>query len=182
MKPKTVRPSCWRSNPWSVRESAAVISDFPDKGFALLVVVVEMHFHIANAQTHHFGDAVEQVAPVLLLWVKEAVLRALSSRVPWSVIGNARPFVAPLRHPAERGFNGCAHAQRFVMIGDRNPGALWLCGSQAFPQPVLQIRPEPDFRVSRELHGVDLPLCIFFEFSLMLPLQMQLPVLVSRKV
>ena len=120
-----------------VGEASAEFGDFADEGVALLVVVMEMHFHVADAETHHFRDAVEQIAPVLLLRVEEAVLWALARGVSGSVVGNARPFVAPARHAAERGFNRSAHAQRFVVIGDGNPGTLRLRGPRAFPQAVL---------------------------------------------
>ena len=140
-----------------VGQARAEFRYFPDEGVALFVVVMEMHFDVGDAETHHLGNAVEQIAPVLLLRVEEAVLRALAGGVQWSVIGDARPFVAPMRNAAERCFNRRAHAQRFVVIGDCNPGTLWLRGPDAFPKAVFQIWQKPYFRVTREIHDINLP-------------------------
>ena len=138
--------------PVVVRQAAAIFGHFPDEGVALLVIVMEMHFHVADAQTHHLRYAVEQCAPVLLLRVEKAVLWALSGRVSGSVVGNARPTIAPPRHAAQRGFNRSAHAQRLVVIGDGNPRARRPIRRLAFPKAILQIRHKPDFRVSWKLH------------------------------
>jgi hypothetical protein len=61
-----------------VRQAAAKFSHFLNEGVALLVVVVQMHFHVANAKTHHLRYAVEQIAPVFFLGIEEAVLCALA--------------------------------------------------------------------------------------------------------
>src|SRR5271170_7369327 len=61
-----------------VREAAAKFSHFLNEGVALLVVVVQMHFHVANAETHHLRYAFEQIAPVFFLRIEEAVLCALA--------------------------------------------------------------------------------------------------------
>src|ERR1035441_6777256 len=90
-----------------------------------------MHFNVADAEAHHLCYAVEQVAPILLLWVEETVLRSLAGSVPRSVVGDSWPLVPPPRHAAERGFNGTTHIQRFVVIGDGNPGTLRLLGMRA---------------------------------------------------
>ena len=138
-------------------QALAILSDFQDEGGALFDVVMQMHFHVADSQSHHLRDAVENIPPVLFLRVEKAVLGALARGVTGSVVRNARPPVAPPRQAAEGGFNGGAHAQRFVVIGDGDPGALRLRGPHAFSQAVLQVRKKPDFCMSREVHGIDLP-------------------------
>jgi hypothetical protein len=60
MKPKTVLPVLLAKKPVVVRQAAAIFGHFPDEGVALLVIVMEMHFHVADAQTHHLRYAVEQ--------------------------------------------------------------------------------------------------------------------------
>jgi hypothetical protein len=119
---------------------------------------MQMHFHIPDAEPHYLRDAVEQIAPVLFLRVEKAVLGALICGIPWSGVGNARPLLTPLRDAAKRGFNGCAHAQRFVVIGNGNPGTLRLCEPRAFSKAVYQIRQKPNLCVSRKLHEMDFPL------------------------
>ena len=133
-------------------QAAAIFGYFPDEGIALLVIVMEVHFHVADAQAHYFCYAVEQCATVLLLRIEEAVLRALPCRVSGSVVGNARPAIAPLCHAAQCGFYRSAHAERLVVIGDGNPRTRRLLRRHTLPKAVLQIRHKPDFRVSRELH------------------------------
>jgi hypothetical protein len=148
--------------PMVAGQTAAVFADLFDEEFALLVVVMEMHFHVGDSQPHHLRNAVEQIAPVLLLRIEEGVLRALARGVPRSVTGNARPHLAPLGHAPQRGLNRCAHAQRFVVIRDGNPGALRLRAPRDLPQAALQIRPKPDIRVARELHGRVCPVQVAF--------------------
>jgi hypothetical protein len=41
------------------RQAPAVFRDFPDEGIALLIVVMQMHFHIAYPEADHFRYAVE---------------------------------------------------------------------------------------------------------------------------
>ncbi len=119
-----------------VRQPAAELVDLLDEALALLVVVVQVHLHVARAQAHHLRNALEQVAPVLFLGVKEAVLGVLAAGVPWAVARNARPTVAPPGDAAQRGFNRGAHAQRLIVIGNENPGALWPGGAQGLAQAV----------------------------------------------
>ena len=66
-------------------ELAAVFSDFPDEGVVRFIVVVQVYFHIADAQAHHLRDTVEQLAAILFLRVEEAVLRTLSRCIKRSV-------------------------------------------------------------------------------------------------
>jgi hypothetical protein len=83
-----------------------VFGDLSNKGFALLIVVVEVHLDVGDAETHHLGYTIEQVSPILLLRIKETVLGALSRGVPWSVIGNARPRLATSRPGRSASSNG----------------------------------------------------------------------------
>jgi hypothetical protein len=140
-----------------VRQSAAVITYLPDKGFALLVVVMEMQLHIGGAEANNFSDAFEQFVPVLLKWIEQRVLRALARGIPGSILCDARPAFAPRRDFPKSLIGGAAPAQRLEMIGNHYPGALWLHRLHSLAQPVLKIRREPDFRVSRQFHQVDLP-------------------------
>jgi hypothetical protein len=133
-------------------EPPAVFGDFLDKGLALLVVVMEMHFNIADAKMHHLRYAVKQIAPILLLRVEEGVLRTLACGVSGRVLGDAWPLVTPTRDAAERSINRGTHAQRFIVIGDGNPGTLRLREPCTFPKAILQVRYKPEFCVSRELH------------------------------
>jgi hypothetical protein len=135
-----------------VRETAAIFSNLADKGLALLVVVMEMHFRVADAETHHLRDAIKQIPPVFLLRVEEAVLRTLARGVSGRVVGNARPLVTPLRDAAERDFKRSTHPHWLVVIGHGNPSTLRLRGPHALPKAILQVRHKPDFCVSRELH------------------------------
>lgn len=57
---------------------------------------------------------------------------ARGRRVLRSVIGDARPLVAPPRHTTQRGFNRSTQAQRLVVIGDGHPGTLRLRGRMLF--------------------------------------------------
>lgn len=125
------------------------------------MIVVEVHFYIAHAETHHLSYAINNVAPVLFLGIEKAVLRTLSGGVWGCVAGNARPFIAPQGYAAERSFNGGMAAERLVMIGDGDPCALWAGGTNAFTQPVLEVRREPEFCVSWKLNSVDLPFVRF---------------------
>ena len=126
-----------------------------------------MHFDIAEAETHHLCNAVEQIAPVLLLRIEKTVLRALAGSVGGSVAGDSRQLVSPPRHSAKRDFDRCALTQRFEMIGDGDPGALWLREPQILPQAVPQIRRKPNLRVSRELHRMDLLIASLVRLSQM---------------
>jgi hypothetical protein len=140
-----------------VLQAAAEFGNFPDKGVALFVVVMQMHFDVADAKPRYLRNAIEQVAPVLFLRIEEAVLGLLAGGVSGRVIGNSRPLIAPPRDAAKRSGAGCTHPQRLVVIGEGNPGALRFCGSQSFAPAVPQIRCKPDFRVTGKIHGFDLP-------------------------
>lgn len=123
-----------------VYEAVAVFGDFANEGIALLIMVMKMNLHVADAEANQFRYAVEQFAPILLLGVEEAVLRALAPGISGSVAGNPRPSVAPKSDAAERCLERSAHTQRFVVIGNGNPGALRLLGQRAAPKTILQIR------------------------------------------
>ena len=45
--------------PVIVRQAAAIFGHFSDEGVALLIIVMEMHFYVADAQAHNFCYAVE---------------------------------------------------------------------------------------------------------------------------
>jgi hypothetical protein len=135
-----------------IGETAAVFRDFLNEGVALLVVVMEVHFDVADTEANNLRYTVENIPPILLLRVEKAVLRTLACGISGGIVGNAWPSVAPPRNPAEGGFERNTHAPWFVVIGDGNPRALRLFRLSALPQAVLQIRQEPDFCVSRELH------------------------------
>src|ERR1035441_9942314 len=94
-----------------VRETTAVFSHFANEGVALLMIVMKMHFNVADPETYNLCQAIEQVAPVLFLRIEKAVLRALVRGVAGCVIGNPRPPVAPASDSAKRCFKGSAHAQ-----------------------------------------------------------------------
>jgi uncharacterized membrane protein len=79
-------------------EALAELRDLLDKGYALLVVVMEVDLNVSDAKANHLRYPVEQVASILLLRVEEAVLRPLTCRILRSVVGNARPLVTPLRY------------------------------------------------------------------------------------
>jgi hypothetical protein len=122
-----------------IAQTAAVFGDLPDERLALFVIVVQMHFHVANAQTDYLGYTVKQLAPVFFLRVKKTVLRALASGIPGSALRNARPLVSPLRDAAKRNLNRYTHANRFIVIGDSYPKPLPPRGPQTLPQLVFQI-------------------------------------------
>src|ERR1039458_3558009 len=95
---------------------------------------------------------------VLLLRVEEAVLGALARSISGCVLGNSGPPVTPLPDTIKRNSNRCHLAQRFVVISDSNPCTLWLRGTRKISHAALHVGKKPDFRVSREVHGIDLPL------------------------
>jgi hypothetical protein len=142
--------------PVVVRETTAELGDLGYEGVGALVMVMQMHIHVGNPEANDFRYAVEQIATVLFLRVEEGVLRPLARSVAGCVIRNPWPFIAPTSDTAKRGLKGSAHAQRLIVIGDRNPCTLRLGAPRAFPQAVLQIRHKPEFCVSRKVHGIDL--------------------------
>ena len=135
-----------------IGETAAILGHFADEGVRLLILVMQVHLDVADAEPHDFGDGVQKIATVLLLRVEEAVLRALAVGIAGSIVGDARPPIAPASDSGERSFDGGAHAEGFVMVGDGNPEALRLWDVNSLSQPVFQVWQEPDSRLSREVH------------------------------
>jgi hypothetical protein len=130
-----------------INQPGAKLGDLFGKGIApasvaleMRFIVVDMHFDIAYAKTHHLRNAFEQVVPVVFLGVEEAVLRTPARGVPGSIVGNARPLVAPPGHAIERRGDRSGKSQRLVMIGDGNPGALRFCVPNGLPQTIFQVR------------------------------------------
>jgi len=115
-----------------------------------------MHLDIGNSQAHDFCNAIKNLTLIFILRVEESVLRALSSGVPGSIIGDFRPHSPPLGHALEGVLNGSALPNRFVMVGDGNPGPFGFYGPEIPPYAILQIRPKPYFCMSREDHRVRL--------------------------
>jgi hypothetical protein len=93
-----------------VCKSVTVLGDLSNKGFPLLIVVVEVYLDVGDAKVHHLGYTIKQVSPVLFLRIEKTVLGALSSGVPWSIISDERPPVPPLRHAPKRSSNRRAHS------------------------------------------------------------------------
>ena len=58
-----------------LRKPAAELSQLPDEGFAILVLMVQVDLDVSNAKPDDFRDAVEELAPVLFLRVEKAILR-----------------------------------------------------------------------------------------------------------
>ena len=137
-------------------EPAAKLGDLVDEGIALLVVVMQMHLDITKAEANHFGEAFKKLAAVIFLGIEEAVLRALAGGVLRAGGGNARPAVTPTGQTGAGDLLGCAGAQRLEMIGDGNPCAPGFAAVHLLPKAVLQVRQQPDFRVSCKLHEFDL--------------------------
>lgn len=81
--------------PMILRKSLAVFANLSREGVRRVVVVMQMHFDIAHAKTNHLRDALEQIATVLFLRIEKAILRRLSAGVRRSVVGYARPSIAP---------------------------------------------------------------------------------------
>ena len=111
-----------------------------------------MHLDIANAIPNHLGDAIQQIAPVILLRIEKGVLRTLSGGISGGAIGDLWPLVAPLTNTAERSCNRRSSPQWFVVVGECDPGPFRFSGSNAFPHPIPQIRQKPYFRMSRKGH------------------------------
>jgi hypothetical protein len=81
--------------PMIVCQATTEVRHLLDECVAFLIIVVQMNFNIANAELHHFCDAIEQFAPVLFLGIKETVLGPLSRGVARSIICDAGPSVTP---------------------------------------------------------------------------------------
>jgi hypothetical protein len=71
---------------------------------SIVVVVMQMHFHIRHAEAHDFGDPFYNLALILFLGIKEAVLWLLSGRIARRIASDTRPPVAPSRNSLETGF------------------------------------------------------------------------------
>jgi hypothetical protein len=70
------------------------------------MIVMKMDLDIAEAAAHHLRDTVEQIAPILLLRVEEAVLGRLSVCVLGGLGGDLGPAIAPPGNSAEGGLDG----------------------------------------------------------------------------
>ncbi len=130
-----------------VCETSTVFSYFSDEGVGLLVAVMEMHFNVANPESHHFRDTLDEVTLVLFLWIEKTVLGDLICSVSGSVCGNLWPRIAPTCYAAERDVNGSAAAQWFVVIHDANPRTPHFLMLRGTPDPILQVRNQPGLRV-----------------------------------
>jgi hypothetical protein len=114
--------------------------------------MVKVNLDIAYAAADHLRDTVEQVAPILLLRVKEAVLWRLTVDVLWGIGRDARPTVAPASHSAEGGLHGRSQAQGLIVIRYRNPDAPRGWFARTTPESLLHIGQEPELSMSWKLH------------------------------
>jgi hypothetical protein len=113
---------------------------------------MQMHFYVADAEPHHLRNTINDISPVLLLRVEEAVLGALPRRISRSVVGNSRPVVTPMRNATESNFNRRTHSEWLIVVCDCYPGTFRLLMPNCLPKTIFQVRREPKFCVSREFH------------------------------
>src|SRR4051812_16885006 len=114
---------------------------------------MEVNFDIANAQPRDISNLLHELAVVLLLRIKEAILRAPARSIAWSVVGDSRPPFTPLGHTPQRGFSRRAHPERFIVIRYCEPDTLRRARPNFPAPPVFQIWPKPYLSMPWKLHS-----------------------------
>ena len=126
----------------------AVIGHFGYERIAVVVIMMEMNFHIGNPKPNDLRDPIQQIPTVFFLRIEKTVLGALTAGISRRIFCNPGPSIPPLRNPSHCLLDRRTHSERFVMVGDRDPGAPRLDRRKPPLKPVFDIRPEPEFGMS----------------------------------
>ena len=116
--------------------------------------MMQVNLDIGHAEVSNLRDAFEEGWMILLLRIKEGVLRGLAGGVSRGIAGNARPFLAPASYASQRSLNGCAHAERLVVVGDHYPGPFGAWRTKHLPGAIFQPGHKPDFCVPGKVHRI----------------------------
>ncbi len=126
-----------------VPKPSTEVTDLSNKAFCRLLVVVDVNFDITDSLPRHLREWIEQLCPVFLLRIEEAVTGHATRGISGGSAGNPRPHLLPAGDTLQRRFDRCLLTQRLIMIGDANPQPFWCRSSQQMPGTITEIARKP---------------------------------------